>query len=296
MANSAVSGVRVEAGSWNYEEATSRNLGLITSEEQVRLRGARIAIPGMGGVGGVHLMTLVRLGVGAFNIADPDSYEVANLNRQYGAATTTLGRSKVRTMAEHALGVNPALKLRVFEEPILADNVEAFLEGVNLVVDGLDFFALAARRILFREAARRGLYVITAGPIGFSSAMLVFDPKGMSFDDYFDLRDDQDEVNQLVRFGVGLTPKATHLQYMDLSRVSMEARKGPSLGLATNLCAALVATEVVRILLERGPVKAAPHYVQLDAMGCVYKRGYLPWGNRNPVQRFKLWFVGRRYI
>jgi hypothetical protein len=58
----------------------------------------------------------------------------------------------------------------------------------------------------------------------------------------------------------------------------------------------LVATEVVRILLERGPVKAAPHYVQLDAMGCVYKRGYLPWGNRNPVQRFKLWFVGRRYI
>ena len=175
-------------------------------------------------------------------------------------------------------------------------SVDIFQFRRNLVLDGLDFFALTARRILFREAAQRGQYVITAGPIGFSAAILVFDPNGMAFDDYFDLRDDQDEVDQLVRFGVGLTPKATHLRYMDLGRVSMKARKGPSLALATDLCAALAATEVVRILLGRGPVKAAPHYVQLDAMRRVYKRGYLRWGNRNPLQRLKLWFVGRRYV
>src|SRR5271165_2808853 len=66
---------------WSYDEAFVRNRGLISSEEQRRLRDCRVAIAGMGGVGGVHLATLARLGVGHFTIADPDEFEIANFNR-----------------------------------------------------------------------------------------------------------------------------------------------------------------------------------------------------------------------
>ena len=124
----------------------------------------------MGGVGGIHLVTLARLGIGAFHVADPDVFEIANFNRQYGATTRGLGRPKVEVMAEEARAINPELEIRVFAEPIGPANVGEFLDGVDLVIDGIDFFALDVRRLVFREARRRGIWAITAGPIGFSAA------------------------------------------------------------------------------------------------------------------------------
>ena len=161
----------------------------------------------MGGVGGIHLITLARLGIGAFHIADPDDFELVNFNRQYGATVRSLGRGKAEVMAEEARAVNPELQLRVFSEAITPENVGEFLDGVDVLVDGIDFFDIAARRLVFREARRRGIWAITAGPIGFSAAWLVFSPSGMSFDDYFDFDDGMDRADQLVAFLVGLTPE-----------------------------------------------------------------------------------------
>jgi len=58
------------ANNFNYKNAFSRNLGWVTEEEQSSLQNKRIAIAGMGGVGGTHLLTLTRLGIGRFNISD----------------------------------------------------------------------------------------------------------------------------------------------------------------------------------------------------------------------------------
>ena len=85
---------------WCYDEAFARHRGLLSAAEQERLRQSRIAIAGLGGVGGVHLATLARLGIGAFHIADPDDFELANFNRQHGANVDTIGRSKAAVMAE----------------------------------------------------------------------------------------------------------------------------------------------------------------------------------------------------
>src|SRR3954462_13106999 len=103
---------------FSYQEAFARHLGLVNSEEQDRLRSSRVAIAGMGGVGGIHLITLARLGIGAFHIADPDDFELVNFNRQFGATTRTLGRGKAEVMAEAARAVNPELRLRNFSEAI----------------------------------------------------------------------------------------------------------------------------------------------------------------------------------
>ena len=88
--------------SFDYDIAFSRNLGWVTEAEQAVLRSRRIAIAGLGGVGGSHLLTLTRLGVGKFNIADLDVFELANFNRQAGASLSHIGRTKVEVLRELA--------------------------------------------------------------------------------------------------------------------------------------------------------------------------------------------------
>ena len=289
----ALSGPRASARessgprAWSYEEAFSRNLGLVTPEEQQKLRRSTVAIPGMGGVGGIHLMTLVRQGVGRFRIADVDTFEVANSNRQYGAEIDTLGRVKAEVMAEKARAVNPEVILDVLPEPIGARNVGRFLEGVDVVLDGIDFFSFDVRRVLFREAQERGIWAITAGPIGFSTAWLVFDPRGMRFDDYFDFHDGMAPLDQFAAFAMGLAPRGTHFSYIDLSYVDRRTARGPSSCLACNLAAAVAAVETIKILLGRKTLRPVPHYAQFDAYRGLLRQGRLLWGNRGPLQRLK---------
>ena len=293
---SAVSSSRHSAAApaWSYDAAFCRNRGLINSEEQQKLRNSRVAIAGLGGVGGIHLVTLARLGIGAFHISDPDRFEVANFNRQYGATTHSLGRSKAEEMAETVRAINPDADLHVFTEAITPENVGKFLYGVDVLVDGIDFFAIEARRLVFREARRRGIWTVTAGPIGFSTAWLVFDPRGMSFDDYFDLNDGMDRWEQIIAFAVGLAPRATHLPYLDLSAVDPRSGRGPSASLACQLCAGVTAAEIVKILLGRLPIRSAPYFNQFDAYRGLFRTGRLRWGNRHPMQRLKRWYLRRR--
>ena len=273
--------------SFSYQQAFSRNLGLISPQEQDRLQRATVAIVGMGGVGGIHLVTLARLGIGGFAIADPDRFDLVNFNRQYGANCRTLGRPKAEVMAEEALAINPELRLRVLPEAITRENVGLLLDGVDVLIDGIDFFAMESRRLVFDEARRRGIWALTAGPIGFSAAWIVFDPKGMSFDSYFDLHDGMDTMDQLVTFLVGLTPKATHRHYLDFSQVDVRSGRGPSLGLACHLCGGVAAAEVAKILLGRSPVRPAPWYFQFDAYRQILRSGRLPGANRHPWRLLK---------
>ena len=279
---------------FDYNTAFASNLGLLTSEEQAILRQATVAIPGMGGVGGAHLLTLTRLGIGGFTIADHDNFELRNMNRQLGATTGTLGRPKTAVMAEMARAINPELSIRTFPEGIHARNIDEFLEGSRIVVDGLDFFRIDARRLLFRRARERGLTVVTCGPLGFGVAMLIFTPEGPSFDEFFAIRDGMDELEQLARFAVGLAPAALHLPYIDARSVSFRDQRGPSSIVAINLCAAVAATEVISALLKRRKPWAVPGYAHFDAYRLRFRKGTLPLGNRHPWQQLKLWYLKRK--
>ncbi|HEV3166204.1 MAG TPA: ThiF family adenylyltransferase [Isosphaeraceae bacterium] len=283
-----------KAGTWSYAEAFSRNRGLLSDQDQERLRASRVAIIGMGGVGGAHLVTMARLGIGSFHIADPDTFDVVNFNRQQGATLQNLGRNKAEAMADEVRQINPEVRLRVFAEPMSPANIDALLEGVEVVVDGIDFFAIEARRLLFREARRRGIWALTAGPIGFSAANLSFSPQGMSFDEYFDIHDAMDPADKLVAFIIGLAPKPTHLGYMDLSQVDPRTGRGPSSGLACHLCSGVVAAEVLKIILGRSPLHPAPWAFQFDAYRMQLRKVYLWLGNRHPWQRLKRRILRKR--
>ena len=278
---------------FNYELAFERNLGWFTEPEQMALRGKCIAIAGMGGVGGSHLLTLARLGIGAFRIADFDRFDLANFNRQVGATIDTIGRPKIDVLEEMARVINPSVAITRFPEGICSDNLDAFLDGVDLFVDGLDFFAIDIRRRTFARCAELGIPAITAAPIGMGTCVLVFGPKSMSFERYFRL-EGCDPPEQYLRFLLGLAPRGLHRRYLvDADRVDLRARRGPSTVAACQLCAGVTAVMAVKILLRRGGVPEAPLHQQYDAYRGRLAVTRLRFGNAGPVQRLKL-ALGRR--
>lgn len=276
------------AVAFDHDLAFSRNIGWVTTGEQALLAGKRIAIAGLGGVGGSHLLTLARLGVGHFSLAEMDTFEVANVNRQAGAMCSTFGHAKLDVMRDMALDINPGLAIREFPGGICDANIEDFLSGIDLYVDSLDFFAFPARRAVFAACHRLGIPAITAAPLGMGTALLCFDPHGMSFEDYFRL-DGHDEFEQSLRLLVGLAPAHLHAGYLaDRSRVDLAERRGPSTAMACQLCAGVAATEALKILLGRGTVRWAPRGLHFDAYRGRLARTWTPWGNANPLQRMRL--------
>lgn len=279
---------------FDYHEAFSRNLGWVTQTEQEILRDKRVAIAGMGGVGGSHLLTLSRLGIGAFNLADFDQFELANFNRQAGASMPHVGRPKLEVMAELAKGINPELALRTFPDGVDLDNLDDFLEDVSLYVDSLDFFALDIRRAVFAACFEKGIPAITAAPLGMGSALLCFMPGQMSFEDYFRM-EGQPPEEQALRFMLGLAPKPQHMAYLvDDTRINLEEQRGPSTPMACEICAGFAGTFALKILLNRGDVPAAPKGIHFDAYRNKLVTTRRPGGNANPLQKIALGIARRR--
>ena len=283
------------SGLYNYDVAYSRNLGWTTEWEQSTLRAKRVAIAGLGGVGGAHLLTLTRLGIGRFSIADFDTFDVVNLNRQAGAYISTIGRPKVDVLAEMALDINPELRLDCYPAGVTLAEIDVFLNGCDLFVDGLDFFALDIRAQIFERCAVLGSTAVTAAPIGMGVGFLAFRPGGQRFDQYFRL-EGHSRQEQYLRFLMGVAPAGLHRAYLvDDTRVNLAAQRGPSTAAACELCAGVVATQALKILLGRGAVPYAPLHVTFDAYRSRISKTRLRWGNAGPFQRVKLAIARRVY-
>jgi len=273
---------------FDYSKAFSRNIGWLTVDEQNRLRASRAAIAGLGGVGGGHLLTLARLGIGNFNISDFDYFEIHNFNRQAGAMMSTVGQPKSDTLARMALDINPTADIRVFREGVTPENVDDFLKDVDIYVDSIDYFSVEARRMLFAECYKRGIPAVTAAPLGMGVGFLYFKPGKMSFEDYF-LLEGQTRREQLLRFMAGLAPKALHRHYLIAPEaVSFAEERGPSTIMSCELCAGFTGTQVLKILLKRGKVRAVPWSMQFDAYEQKLRFTWRPGGNANPAQKLLL--------
>lgn len=278
---------------FSYDEAFSRNIGWVTPAEQQQLKGKRVAIAGVGGVGGVYLLTLARLGVTQFHIADFDRFDIANLNRQAAAFMSTMGLPKAEVAARMARDINPEIEVQVFGQGVDAANMDAFLDGVDLYVDGLDFFAFAARQLIFAKCAARRIPATTVAPLGMGAACLNFLPGGMTFEEYFGWGE-QPELEKALRFMVGLAPAGLHRAYLVWPQaVNLRERRGPSTIMACQLCAGVAGTQALKILLGRGKVLAAPHGFQYDAYRDKLVHTWRPGGHRHPLQQLAL-LVGRR--
>lgn len=278
---------------FDYQFAFSRTIGWITPAEQDMLRAKRVAIAGLGGVGGSHLLTLTRLGIGAFTLAESDSFGLENFNRQAGAFLSTMDRPKLDVITGMARDINPELDIHTFPGGVTEANLFEFLDGADVYVDSLDFFALEIRRKIFAACHSCSIPAITAAPLGMGTGVLAFLPRHMSFEQYFRLEGHAPE-EQYLRFLLGLSPTRLQRRYLiEPSALDLVAQRGPSTAMGCELCAGVAGTEVLKILLRRGGILAAPWGYHFDAYRCKLVRTWRPWGNHHPLQRVAL-AIGRR--
>lgn len=142
-------------------DAFERTRRLLGSRAMERLKKSRIAVFGIGGVGGSVCEALVRSGVGAFELVDSDRVDPTNLNRQILALHSTLGRYKTEVMRERMLDINPDADVRIRTCFFLPENADTFcFAGYDYVVDAVD--TVAAKLAIIEKANEAGVPVISA--------------------------------------------------------------------------------------------------------------------------------------
>ena len=155
-----------------------KNLWALSFEEQRRLCAASVFVCGCGGLGGGLAHLLARAGVGRLRLVDPDVFSPSNLNRQWLSTVEGLGESKATEAARLLRSVNPLTETEPVGEKLEEGRLDDLLEGMDLVLDGLD--NLEARFVLARGAARAGLPFVHAAVAGWWGQIRTFLPGGPS--------------------------------------------------------------------------------------------------------------------
>lgn len=142
------------------KEELVRTAMLIGEAAVERLSQMRVAIFGIGGVGGYVVEALARSGIGSFVLIDNDTVSASNINRQIIATTETIGRDKTEVMTERILSINPdaeVLSYNVFYLPENSDSID--ISGCNYIVDAVD--TISAKIEIILKAKELGIPVIS---------------------------------------------------------------------------------------------------------------------------------------
>lgn len=281
--------------SFDYQTAFKRNIGWLKQSDIKLIKSCRIAIAGLGGVGGIHLLTLSRLGFEKFNIADFDLFELTNFNRQVGASMSTIGKKKTDVMRDMLLEINPNTQINIFNTAITQDNIDAFLDDCDIYIDSVDIFSLDLRIHLFERCRQLGIPAITAAPIGMGVSYLIFAPSEYTFTDYFNFFTNSTFEDKFINFLIGLNPTLCSSRYlMEPSAVNIKTHDTTSLSIGCNFAAGIAATETLKLVLSRGKTYFAPHYHVFDGYLHKHKIGRLYFGNRNLLQKIKFYLLKQR--
>ena len=139
----------------------SRTELLLGKEAMDRLKNARVAVFGIGGVGGYVCEALVRTGVGYFDLIDDDKVCLTNLNRQIIATRKTVGKYKVDVMKERMLEINPDVNVRIHKCFFLPENADEFpFEEYDYVVDAVD--TVTAKIELVMKCQEKGVPIMSS--------------------------------------------------------------------------------------------------------------------------------------
>lgn len=163
---------------YTYDEIFQRNIGIFTKEEQEKIKNLKIAVIGVGGLGGPVAESLARLGVGELRLVEPDTFEVSNLNRQTGAYLDTLGRNKAEVLAEMARRINPEIKLTVKTVKLHGEELKQLITGCDIIVDGIDYFNIDDTLELHRFAKELKIPLVASQAVFNIVSYSYFNPEG----------------------------------------------------------------------------------------------------------------------
>ncbi|MCL5975087.1 MAG: ThiF family adenylyltransferase [Gammaproteobacteria bacterium] len=156
-------------------DSIHRNIDVINNVEQAHLGCAKILVGGCGSVGGSIVEPLTRAGMSQFVLADPENFDVTNLNRQV-CVLKDVGRRKVDVVAERAKAINPNVGVATFPDGLTEHNIYSAFEGVNVVFDGVDAGASPwIKYLLHKIACERRIPVLSGFDFGGKAVIYVFD-------------------------------------------------------------------------------------------------------------------------
>ncbi|MFH1181899.1 MAG: ThiF family adenylyltransferase [Candidatus Woesearchaeota archaeon] len=236
---------------FSYEEAFSRNMGVLTPEAQQLLRNSCIAVAGVGGVGGTASEQLARMGIGYLKIADHDAFELSNVNRQVGASISTLGRKKTEVICEQLKGINPEMRIDSFSEGVTIDNVAEFVKGADAIIDAVDYFSPGIRFAIHRAARAEGKYVLTTPVTGFGAVFFCFGPDTPPIEEVLEFP----EMQKLAGSRQNLAKKLmggdlAYLPKLYFEKVSQEKPYPSTVGPAVTLAGCVTATQTLKLLMQ----------------------------------------------
>ena len=252
-----------------YLEMYDRNIGVFSVSEQNTIKALKVSIIGCGGMGGVAAQILARTGVENICIADPDKYEVVNINNQFNAYSNTIGKNKALVVKDCIEKINPDSNVRAYSEGLTENNVIEIVNRADIVFDCVDFNEIYYSYLVVNEARKQNKYVLAPQAIGYGGSVIVFDPHGMSINDYYGF---SEGMNKAQVDKVNITPdKFTHVlpDYVDGEIVLKVMNKEipiPNIALAQTLAASVMVSEALMIVLKKREPIVAPKVVSFDLL------------------------------
>jgi molybdopterin/thiamine biosynthesis adenylyltransferase len=263
----------------DYFERTKRNHYWVGgSEGQEKILSLKIGIAGLGGMGSNIAEIFARLGVGFLRITDPDTIERTNINRQVIAFEDTVGRKKAEASAIELKKIAKELVLDVSTDGISENNVEKFVDGLDVVINEIDVLHMD-KQILLLEAARRkkiNVYTTLVVGLGIHFYKYAWDSDYSPRDFLGHILNNPTAENMVDRLG---EPLPEYLQGKNLDSFVDQIKNGnvPIFGASTYLGQSLLA---IRVFHDLGVISAGkkvpktpalPKFLVLDPLMLQFK-------------------------
>jgi len=250
-----------------HMEHHSRNMGLLTEEEQQKIDEKTLLIAGCG-VGSLIAISAARLGFEKFVLVDGDKVELSNINRQ-GYSSHDVGKFKVNALAKRIKQINPHAEIKKF--PIFVDikNAARLVHKADIIIDSIDPDAAQAVVAMHRAIQKEHKTVIQPTDVGWGAMIQVFTPDSISYEKMIGLDPEtpvekvsnEEGFGKFVQFFVKIMPPY-------VQKIAMEVAEGkrqhyPQPVSASYVLAAMTVMAAKRIACGE-PIKVAPDYVSFD--------------------------------
>lgn len=236
-------------------ERFDRNLGFMTERDRHTLNNSTVAIAGTGGDGGELAVRLARMGVRKFHLADPESFDIENLNRQEGSNYETVGRNKAEVVAEIIQKIHPDAEIKLYRDGVTEENVEEFIHGTDVVVDESEYTRIEIGVMIAREARKENLPVFMGLNVGHGGQVTVYPPWGKTFEEHFGL-DPNAPLDEIAKADVPIDkwlhrlPKDTDMDV--LNEVAEGNISAPSVVTGVGMAANMMTAYVSDFLIAKG--------------------------------------------
>ncbi len=259
---------------WNeqYKSLTDRNLGILMEEEQDKIKNTKVAVAGLGGIGGPVCEILVRTGVENLNILDNGTYEPTNRNRQIFSFTDTNNKNKTDVTEEYLLKINPDTRIKKF---LFLDenNINDFIRGVDIVVLAID--DLIPILLLSRKTHKLNITLIEAWAFLYGNVR-VFNANTPSLEEVYKFptmgkpiseitAEEQskllvDSIYQTINSMNGLFSEYPKRVFTRMN----EKKEGSTVAPFVWLSCIMITIEILKIILNKGKLALAPNFVTFD--------------------------------